>query len=91
MVQDVDKANPEDFIHLFLNNSERLVEFLEHLVKTNTKLVHYINSFIFILTIQTWYVLHLLYFIVTNMLMQVEYFGLQYISGTLSSRVVSIR
>ncbi|XP_033330810.1 vacuolar protein sorting 11 [Megalopta genalis] len=35
--QDIDKANPEDFIHLFLNNSERLVEFLEHLVKTNTK------------------------------------------------------
>ncbi|CAK9817084.1 Vacuolar protein sorting-associated protein 11 homolog [Anthophora quadrimaculata] len=33
----VDKANPEDFIHLFLNNSERLVEFLEHLVNTNTK------------------------------------------------------
>ncbi|XP_076642334.1 vacuolar protein sorting 11 [Halictus rubicundus] len=35
--QEIDKANPEDFIHLFLNNSERLVEFLEHLVKTNTK------------------------------------------------------
>jgi len=29
----VERANPEDFIHLFLNNSERLVEFLEHLVK----------------------------------------------------------
>lgn len=38
--QDVDKANPEDFIHLFLNNSERLVEFLEHLVKTHSKLVY---------------------------------------------------
>ncbi|KAK9307140.1 hypothetical protein QLX08_002461 [Tetragonisca angustula] len=35
--QHIDKANPEDFIHLFLNNSERLVEFLEHLVKTYTK------------------------------------------------------
>ncbi|XP_029051219.2 vacuolar protein sorting-associated protein 11 homolog isoform X3 [Osmia bicornis bicornis] len=35
--QHIDKANPEDFIHLFLNNSERLVEFLEHLVKTDTK------------------------------------------------------
>ncbi|XP_017759291.1 PREDICTED: vacuolar protein sorting-associated protein 11 homolog [Eufriesea mexicana] len=35
--QHIDKANPEDFIHLFLNNSERLVEFLEHLVKTCTK------------------------------------------------------
>ncbi|XP_017787997.1 PREDICTED: vacuolar protein sorting-associated protein 11 homolog [Habropoda laboriosa] len=33
----IDKANPEDFIHLFLNNSEHLVEFLEHLVNTNTK------------------------------------------------------
>jgi hypothetical protein len=29
----VERANPEEFIHLFLNNSERLVEFLEHLVK----------------------------------------------------------
>jgi hypothetical protein len=29
----MERANPEDFIHLFLNNSERLVEFLEHLVK----------------------------------------------------------
>jgi hypothetical protein len=29
----VERANPEDFIHLFLNSSERLVEFLEHLVK----------------------------------------------------------
>ncbi|XP_076626733.1 vacuolar protein sorting 11 [Colletes latitarsis] len=35
--QHIDKANPEDFIHLFLNNSERLVEFLEHLVKLDTK------------------------------------------------------
>ncbi|XP_034943521.1 vacuolar protein sorting-associated protein 11 homolog [Chelonus insularis] len=33
----VEKANPEDFIHLFLNNSERLVEFLEHLVKCDTR------------------------------------------------------
>ncbi|XP_011305315.1 vacuolar protein sorting-associated protein 11 homolog [Fopius arisanus] len=33
----VERSNPEDFIHLFLNNSERLVEFLEHLVKTDTK------------------------------------------------------
>ncbi|PSN48268.1 hypothetical protein C0J52_03049, partial [Blattella germanica] len=32
-----ERANPEDFIHLFLNNSERLVEFLEHLVKVQTK------------------------------------------------------
>ncbi|XP_063984513.1 vacuolar protein sorting-associated protein 11 homolog [Diachasmimorpha longicaudata] len=33
----VERSNPEDFIHFFLNNSERLVEFLEHLVKTDTK------------------------------------------------------
>ncbi|XP_054007633.1 vacuolar protein sorting-associated protein 11 homolog isoform X2 [Hylaeus anthracinus] len=37
MDQHIDKANPEDFIHLFLNNSEQLVEFLEHLVKFDTK------------------------------------------------------
>lgn len=35
--EQVERANPEDFIHLFLNNSERLVEFLEHLVKSDTK------------------------------------------------------
>lgn len=48
----VDRANPEDFIHLFLNNSERLVEFLEHLVKNegkwstlvyNTLVEHYLH------------------------------------------------
>lgn len=33
----VDKANPEDFIYLFLNNSARLVEFLEHLIKSESK------------------------------------------------------
>jgi hypothetical protein len=37
VVENVSKANPEDFIHLFLNNSERLVEFLEHLVKSDTR------------------------------------------------------
>ncbi|KAL1122315.1 hypothetical protein AAG570_003720 [Ranatra chinensis] len=31
------KANPEDFIHYFLNNSERLVEFLEHLIQISSK------------------------------------------------------
>ncbi|XP_051174547.1 vacuolar protein sorting-associated protein 11 homolog [Leptopilina boulardi] len=36
-MEHVDRANPEDFIHLFLNNSERLVEFLEHLVKNDGK------------------------------------------------------
>lgn len=35
----VDRANPEDYIHLFLNNSERLVEFLEHLIKCDSKWV----------------------------------------------------
>lgn len=28
----VQRADPEDYIHLFLNNSERLVEFLEYLI-----------------------------------------------------------
>lgn len=46
------KADPEDFIHLFLNKSERLVEFLEHLIAEgcslsmtayNTLLEHYIH------------------------------------------------
>ncbi|XP_014209287.1 vacuolar protein sorting-associated protein 11 homolog, partial [Copidosoma floridanum] len=32
-----EKANPEDYLHLFMNNSERLVEFLEHLVKIDYK------------------------------------------------------
>ncbi|XP_046409664.1 vacuolar protein sorting-associated protein 11 homolog isoform X1 [Neodiprion fabricii] len=35
--QSIEKANPEEFIHLFLGNSERLVEFLEHLVKCESK------------------------------------------------------
>lgn len=48
----VERANPEEFIHLFLNNSERLVEFLEHLVKVqpkwstlvyNTLIEHYLH------------------------------------------------
>ncbi|XP_063243527.1 vacuolar protein sorting-associated protein 11 homolog isoform X2 [Bacillus rossius redtenbacheri] len=32
-----ERASPEDFIHLFLNNSECLVEFLEHLVKVQPR------------------------------------------------------
>lgn len=42
--QRVDKASPEEFIHLFLNNSERLVEFLEHLVKSDTKLLPFMKQ-----------------------------------------------
>ncbi|KAJ8916872.1 hypothetical protein NQ315_005879 [Exocentrus adspersus] len=46
------RADPEDYIHLFLNNSERLVEFLEHLMNEgcvlstpvhNTLLEHYLH------------------------------------------------
>ncbi|XP_060522802.1 vacuolar protein sorting-associated protein 11 homolog isoform X2 [Cylas formicarius] len=46
------KSDPEDFIHLFLNNSERLVEFLDHLMSEgcilstlvyNTLLEHYVH------------------------------------------------
>nr|XP_023025769.1 vacuolar protein sorting-associated protein 11 homolog [Leptinotarsa decemlineata] len=45
------RADPEDYIHLFLNNSERLVEFLEYLISEgcslstpvyNTLLEHYL-------------------------------------------------
>ncbi|KAK9883118.1 hypothetical protein WA026_001317 [Henosepilachna vigintioctopunctata] len=45
-------AEPEDFIHLFLNNSERLVEFLEYVIEEgsiltipvyNTLLEHYLH------------------------------------------------
>ncbi|XP_030768032.1 vacuolar protein sorting-associated protein 11 homolog [Sitophilus oryzae] len=48
----IQKSDPEDFIHLFLNNSERLVEFLEHLIAEgcilsmsvyNTLLEHYLH------------------------------------------------
>lgn len=67
MVQDIDKANPEDFIHLFLNKSERLVEFLEHLVKTDTKLVHRISYSNGVLDIV---------FCNLYVLTQVEYFGI---------------
>ncbi|KAF5277458.1 hypothetical protein FQA39_LY18488 [Lamprigera yunnana] len=31
-LESTEKADPEDYIHLFLNNSEHLVEFLEHLI-----------------------------------------------------------
>ncbi|RZC36529.1 vacuolar protein sorting-associated protein 11 -like, partial [Asbolus verrucosus] len=46
------KSDPEDYIHLFLNNSERLVEFLEYLIGEgcilstpvyNTLLEHYLH------------------------------------------------
>lgn len=49
MEQHVDKANPEDFIHLFLNNSDCLIEFLEHLVKVDTKLVRHFKSSYYVL------------------------------------------
>ncbi|XP_066993542.2 vacuolar protein sorting-associated protein 11 homolog [Anabrus simplex] len=51
----VDRADPEEFIHLFLNNSERLVEFLEHLVQVqsswstlvyNTLIEHYLHLWV---------------------------------------------
>lgn len=32
----IDRANPEDFIHLF-NSSEQLIEFLEHLLRNTTE------------------------------------------------------
>lgn len=32
----IHKARPQDYLHLFLNKSEYLVEFLEHLIQTQT-------------------------------------------------------
>lgn len=31
----VQKASPEEFIHVFVNNSKKLTEFLEHMVKVS--------------------------------------------------------
>lgn len=52
IIEPVQKADPEDYIHLFLNNSARLVEFLEYLIKEDcylsapvydTLLEHYLH------------------------------------------------
>ncbi|XP_071442647.1 vacuolar protein sorting-associated protein 11 homolog isoform X2 [Hetaerina americana] len=51
-VPETKSANAEEFIHLFLNNSERLVEFLEHIISVrpnsstqvyNTLVEHYLH------------------------------------------------
>ncbi|KAL7292944.1 hypothetical protein TKK_0013397 [Trichogramma kaykai] len=55
MEHNVEKADPEDYIHLFLNNSEHLIEFLEYLIKNdngvrwstlvyNTLIEHYLHG-----------------------------------------------
>ena len=39
----IKKASPEEFIHIFVSNSERLTEFLEHMVRVqpfSTSLVY---------------------------------------------------
>jgi vacuolar protein sorting-associated protein 11 len=50
--REVERAPPEDFIHMFLSNSERLIDFLEHLTATgaggsklvyNALIEHYIH------------------------------------------------
>ncbi|XP_022189804.2 vacuolar protein sorting-associated protein 11 homolog [Nilaparvata lugens] len=38
LLDQYDRAPPEDFIHLFLNNPECLIDFLEHLIETSSKL-----------------------------------------------------
>ena len=50
-----DRASPEDFIHLFLNKSERLVEFLEYLIKRDNRFVSkfYLNFLKFRLALLT--------------------------------------
>lgn len=43
VVRQTDKALPDDYIHMFLNNSEKLIEFLEHMIhndKECSKLVY---------------------------------------------------
>ncbi|XP_054266657.1 vacuolar protein sorting-associated protein 11 homolog isoform X1 [Macrosteles quadrilineatus] len=37
VTNEYDRADPADYIHLFENNSERLVEFLEYLIQTSGK------------------------------------------------------
>ncbi|XP_052751117.1 vacuolar protein sorting-associated protein 11 homolog isoform X2 [Galleria mellonella] len=36
-IRDPDRAIPDDFIHMFLSNSERLIEFLEHMTTVDSK------------------------------------------------------
>ncbi|KAG6447658.1 hypothetical protein O3G_MSEX005084 [Manduca sexta] len=35
--RDIDQASPDDYIHMFLSNSARLIEFLEHVIANKTK------------------------------------------------------
>ncbi len=38
-LQRIQKANAEEFIHIFVNNSGKLTEFLEHMVEVRIYLV----------------------------------------------------
>ena len=37
-IQHIEKANAEEFIHIFVNNSAKLTEFLEHMVEVCTEI-----------------------------------------------------
>lgn len=36
-VREPERAIPDDYVHMFLNNSERLIEFLEHMVSSDSR------------------------------------------------------
>lgn len=50
----VDRANPEDFIHLFVKTPERLIDFLEHLVRTLSNLSPLVYSTLIELYLHRW-------------------------------------
>lgn len=50
----VDRANPEDFIHLFVKTPDRLIDFLEHLVRTLSKLSPLVYSTLIELYLHRW-------------------------------------
>lgn len=50
----VDRANPEDFIHLFVKTPERLIDFLEHLMRTLSNLSPLVYSTLIELYLHRW-------------------------------------
>ena len=50
----IKKANAEEFIHIFVNNSEKLTEFLEHMVKVSECECLHPHSSVFILITSIW-------------------------------------
>ncbi|KAK9507651.1 hypothetical protein O3M35_007461 [Rhynocoris fuscipes] len=50
----INKSSPEDFIHYFINNSEKLIEFLEELIQVNPKLSTHIYTTLLENYLQMW-------------------------------------